>query len=117
MAAATALPCYAPSVPSMVRTTPRTATPKACAPGNADYPRAAARAETTGTTKIRFRVDASGKLAGVEVLKSSGPSREHKMLDRVATEKLSECTFRPGIDETGKPVGASFDVEYVWKLE
>ena len=106
-----------PPAPPRVAAQPAIANLKACAPGNADYPRAAARAETTGTTKIRFRVDASGKLAGVEVLKSSGPSREHKMLDRVATEKLSECTFRPGIDETGKPVGASFDVEYVWKLE
>jgi protein TonB len=31
-------------------------------------------------------------------------------------QKLSECTFRPGIDENGKAVGGTFDVEYVWKL-
>jgi protein TonB len=35
----------------------------------------------------------------------------------VALSKLSECTFKPGNDETGKPVGGTFEVEYVWKLE
>jgi protein TonB len=39
------------------------------------------------------------------------------MLDRVAVSKLSECRFKAGRDETGKPVGGSFEVEYVWKLE
>jgi protein TonB len=50
-------------------------------------------------------------------VKSAGGSREHKLLDRLAVAKLSECTFKPGADENGKPVGGSFDVEYVWKLE
>jgi protein TonB len=39
------------------------------------------------------------------------------MLDRLAVAKLSECAFKAGTDESGKPVGASFDVEYVWKIE
>jgi protein TonB len=39
------------------------------------------------------------------------------LLDRVAQQKLSECRFKPGSDEQGKPVGGSFDVEYVWKLQ
>jgi protein TonB len=39
------------------------------------------------------------------------------MLDRVALAKLSECSFKAGTDETGKPVGTSVDVDYVWKLE
>jgi protein TonB len=39
------------------------------------------------------------------------------MLDKVAIDKLSECTFKPGIDDTGKPIGGSFDVDYVWKLD
>ncbi|MDE2453567.1 MAG: energy transducer TonB, partial [Burkholderiales bacterium] len=88
-----------------------------CAPSADDYPRAALRAEATGTTKVRFEVDATGRLASVVVVKSAGPSREHKMLDRMALEKLSECKFKPGMDENGKPVGGSFEVEYVWKLE
>jgi periplasmic protein TonB len=51
------------------------------------------------------------------VVRSAGPTREHKMLDRLALSKLSECQFRPGTDENGKPVGATTEVEYVWKLD
>ena len=38
-------------------------------------------------------------------------------LRAAALNKLSECTFRPGNDETGKAVGGVFEVEYVWKIE
>jgi protein TonB len=90
---------------------------QSCKPTGDDYPSAAKRAEATGTTKVRFTVGADGKLASAEVAKSAGPSREHKMLDRIAVSKLSECTFRAGVDENGRPAGGSFEVDYVWKLE
>ena len=89
---------------------------QACAPQPEDYPAAAQRSEATGTSKIRFTVGADGKLANAEVLRSAGSTREHKMLDRVALSKLSECVFKAGADENGRPVGASFEVDYVWKL-
>ena len=95
---------------------PAIANVQACAPTNEDYPSAAVRAEATGTTRIKFTVDATGKLSGAEVVKSAGRSREHKMLDRLALSKLSDCSFKAGSDETGRAVGASFEVEYVWKL-
>jgi protein TonB len=107
----------APPVAPRVAARPAIANAAACAPKNEDYPAAAVRAEATGTTKIRFNVGADGRLAGAEIVRSAGPSREHKMLDRLALSKLSECKFTPGNDETGKPVGASFDVDYVWKLD
>lgn len=81
-----------------------------------EYPTAAIKEDATGTTKIRFTIDASGKLVGAVVLKSAGASRAHKALDRAAVSGLSECVFRPGRDEHGKAVGAFADVEYVWKL-
>jgi protein TonB len=87
-----------------------------CAPQGSDYPPAALRAEATGTTKVRFTVGADGKLQNAEVVRSAGSSREHRTLDRVAVSKLSECSFKAGIDETGKPVGATVEVEYVWKI-
>ncbi len=96
---------------------PAIANVQACAPTGADYPPAAQRAEATGTTRVRFQVGPDGRLANAQVVKSSGPSREHKALDRVAMAKLSECKFTAGTDENGRPVGASFDVEYVWKLD
>ena len=107
----------APPPPPRVVAKPAIANVRACAPSGDDYPAAARRAEATGTTKVRFTVGPDGKLSGAEVVKSAGPTREHKMLDRVALAKLGECTFTPGIDEHGKPVGGSFDVEYVWRLE
>ena len=73
--------------------------------------------KATGTTRIKFTVDAAGKLSGAEVVRSAGASREHRALDRVALSKLSECSFTPGIDENGKPVGGVFEVEYVWKIQ
>ncbi|NRF70881.1 energy transducer TonB [Aquincola sp. S2] len=82
-----------------------------------EYPAAATRAEATGVTKIRFTVDAAGKVSKAEVEKASGASREHRLLDRAAVEALSKCPFKPGTDETGKPVGATTVVEYHWKLE
>jgi protein TonB len=108
----------APPVAPRVAARPAIANVQACAPGPDDYPRAARNAEATGTTTVRFNVGPDGKLAGPpEVLKSSGTTREHKQMDRVAVTKLGECTFRAGADENGRPVGASFTVDYVWKLD
>ena len=106
----------APPAPARVAARPAIGNVASCAPGPDDYPGVAIKEEATGTTRVRFTVDAAGKLGGAEVVKSAGASRAHKALDRVAVQKLSECTFRPGIDENGKPVGGTFDVEYVWKL-
>ena len=115
--AAPPAPPAPPPPPPRIAAKPAIANVRACAPSGDDYPAAARRAEATGTTKVRFTVGADGKLSGAEVVKSAGPTREHKMLDRVALAKLGECTFTPGIDDHGKPVGGSFDVEYVWRLE
>jgi protein TonB len=106
----------APPAPPKAQARPAIANASACAPTGDDYPNAAKRAEATGTTRVRFTIGADGKLTSAEVVKSAGSSREHKLLDRVAVSKLSECSFKPGADENGKPAGGSFDVEYVWKL-
>jgi protein TonB len=107
----------APPAPAPQAARPAIANVKACAPTDADYPPAAQRAEATGTTKVRFAIDGAGALVKAEVVKSAGGSREHKLLDRTAVEKLSQCKFTPGSDENGRPAGGSFDVEYVWKLQ
>jgi protein TonB len=82
-----------------------------------EYPAAASRAEATGTTKIRFVVDATGVVSKAEVERSAGASREHRLLDRTAVDALSKCRFKPGTDEHGKPVGGTTVVDYVWKLD
>lgn len=112
-------PAAPPAPPAAPRQAarPAIANVQACAPKNEDYPPAAVRTEATGTTKIAFTVGADGKLTGSQIVRSAGPSREHKMLDRLALQKLSDCAFRPGADENGRPVGGTFEVEYVWKLD
>ena len=83
-----------------------------------EYPAAALRADATGVTKIRFTLDATGSVTKAEIEKSSGPSREHRLLDRTALEALSKCRGRPGTDEAGKPMGGTtVTVDYVWKVE
>ena len=83
-----------------------------------EYPAAAQRAEATGTTKIRFTLDATGAVTKAEIEKPSGSSREHRLLDRAAVDALSRCRGRPGTDEHGKPMGGTqVSVEYVWKLD
>lgn len=82
-----------------------------------EYPSAALRADATGTSKIRFTVDATGAVAKAEIERSAGSSREHRLLDRTAIEALSKCRFKPGIDEQGKPIGGTTMVDYVWKTD
>ena len=107
----------APPAPPAVAAKPAIANVASCAPTKEDYPNAALRAEAIGTTKIRFTIDGAGKLVKTEIVKAAGASREHKMLDRVAADKLSTCKFTPGLDASGKPVGGTFEVDYVWNIK
>ena len=112
----TPAPAPAPAAPTAapVAAQPQITNVAGCKP---EYPPAALKADATGTTTIRFQIDATGKVASAEVVKPSGPSREHRLLDRAAVNSLSSCTFRAGRDSNGQPVVAATTVEYVWKLE
>ena len=81
------------------------------------YPIAALRAGATGTTQIRFGIDATGHVQRATLVRPSGASNEHRQMDRAALEALSRCAFKPGLDENGTPVGAQADVEYVWRVD
>ena len=100
-----------------IRLTPRAARINAgaaqCRP---DYPAAAQRAGATGTTRIRFSVDATGRIAGSQILQSSGPTRENRMMDKAAADALAQCPVQVGTDEMGRPTGTTTDVEYLWSL-
>lgn len=82
-----------------------------------DFPAAAQRAEATGVSVIKVSVGIDGRVTATEIIKSSGNSREHKLLDRAAESAIrSTCKFKPGTLD-GKPEANSSVVEYVWKLE
>jgi protein TonB len=81
------------------------------------YPPAAARAEATGVVRIKVTVGVDGRASATEIAKSSGPSREHKLLDRAAEAAIRDtCKFKPGTVD-GKPEPLTTFVEYDWKLQ
>jgi len=80
------------------------------------YPAAAQRAGTTGTTRIRFSVDAMGRISGSQIVQSSGPARENRLMDKAAADALAQCPVQVGTDELGRPTGTTTDVTYVWSL-
>jgi protein TonB len=77
---------------------------------------AAQRSGATGTTRIRFTVDALGRIAGSQIVHASGTSREHRQMDQAAAAALAQCPVQVGTDEMGRPMGTTTDVEYVWSL-
>src|SRR6185295_14884103 len=102
-----ATPMPTPPAPTAPRPAakPAIANVQACAPTSEDYPAAARRAEAAGVTRLRFTIDAAGRLLRSELLRSAGSSREHRLLDKVAESKLAGCSFAAGVDENGHPMG------------
>jgi periplasmic protein TonB len=102
----------APRVP--VRTAPRFNFGTSCE--RPEMPRAARNNETTGQTVILYTADASGVVTDATIERSSGPTREHKQLDRLALEAVKACKVTPGTLD-GKPERLTDRVTYVWQLE
>jgi len=80
-----------------------------------EYTTAARRAETQGTVVVIYTMEIDGRITEASVERSSGPTREHKQLDRATLEAVKACKGRPGMVD-GKPERLSGRVEYVWKL-
>ncbi|MDP1650062.1 MAG: energy transducer TonB [Rubrivivax sp.] len=100
-----------PRVP--VRTEPRIDFARACE--RPEYNAAARRAEAQGSTTILYTMDTTGQIAEATVEKSSGPTREHKMLDRLALEAVRACRGTPGSLD-GKPEKLTSRITYVWRI-
>ena len=102
----------APRVP--VRTEPKIDFATKCE--KPEYNRAARQAEAQGTSVIVYTMDTSGVINEATVEKSSGPSREHKQLDRLALEAVKACKGTPGTLD-GKPEKLTARVAYQWRLD
>jgi TonB family protein len=81
-----------------------------------DYPPVARMHNVGGTTRLRFTVDMAGHIVGVRVLGHSGQQPENSVLDIAAAEALSHCPAEVGIDDAGRPVGGTADINYHWVL-
>ena len=77
-----------------------------------EYPRESLRAGETGTSRIRFVVEANGRVSSATIERSSGSRR----LDQAAVSALSLCTFTPGT-QAGKPVRSETTINYVWRID
>ena len=66
---------------------------------------------------IRFTIDATGKLASAEVVKSAGASRAHKApRPRRPCRSSANASSGPATTRTAARSAARVEVEYVWKL-
>ncbi len=102
----------APRVP--VRVEPKLDFASACS--RPEYTAAARRAEASGETTIAYTMDTTGTINEAAVVKSSGATREHKMLDRLALEAVKACKGTPGSLD-GKSEKLTARITYVWKLD
>ncbi len=88
-------------------------TDPACQPA---YPAAALKAGVTGTTKVRFVVSAAGQVTQAEIVRPSGPTLEHRLLDYAFEQALASCPYVPGVDWKGRAVGGTINATHVWQL-
>lgn len=83
--------------------------------GPMEYPRAARLAGAEGTVRLAFRVRASGAIENVVVLKSAGPTREHRQLELVTMGTLKLCGASPAtLDRV--PVDSWGEIEIGWQI-
>jgi TonB family protein len=69
--------------------------------------------EEQGTTGFRLTVDASGKVAGCTVTRSSGFSRLDDLTCKVVSRR---ARFAPAQDRSGTPVIANYSQRVIWKI-
>lgn len=79
------------------------------------YPAVAARAGAEGNTVLQYYVEPDGKQTKVRVLRSSGDTPVHKLLDFHAAVAGATCDFSPAM-EGGVPKGGWVQIHVVWKL-
>jgi TonB family protein len=82
---------------------------KPCA--GAEYPAEARRYELEGITTLRYRLAPDGRVADVQVARSSG----WKLLDDASIRTIQACVFTP--EQAARADGAALPVKYVWSLE
>jgi TonB family protein len=81
-----------------------------------EYPSIAVRKEVTGVVTMAFLVDSNGRVRGARVVRSSGDTPSHKLLDATALAYIGDCEFRPGTFD-GVTVQSWTKIQYVWKIE
>ena len=110
---AAAAPAVATAPRAPVRTEPKVPFNDGCE--KPEYNRQARSAEAQGNVTILYTMDITGVINEASIEKSSGPTREHKMLDRLAMDAVKACKGKPGTLD-GKPEKLTGRITYVWKI-
>ena len=79
-----------------------------------DYPREASRAKAGGEVEVRFTIEASGRVSGCRITRSSGDAS----LDRTTCDLIEErFRFKPATNAAGDPVASPYGWRQTWWLE
>lgn len=79
-----------------------------------DYPREASRAKAGGEVEVRFTIEASGRVSGCRITRSSGDAS----LDRTTCNLIEErFLFKPATNAAGDPITSQYGWRQTWWLE
>ena len=79
-----------------------------------DYPREASRANAGGEVEVRFTIEASGRVSGCRVTRSSGDASLDETTCRLIEERFR---FQPATNAAGQPVASRYGWRQTWWLE
>lgn len=82
-----------------------------------EYPVAALRAGAQGITRLAAHLDQTGKVLSIDIVRSAGNSREHRLLDHAIAAAAATCQFQPIRDADGQPIPGTITFSYTWRLE
>ncbi len=87
-----------------------------CKGKDPEYPDIARRAGAQGTTRLAFFVNDVGRFTKVHIVRSSGDTPPHKLLDFHAVAVLSGCRWEPARKNNERYADWGF-IDYVWQLK
>lgn len=79
-----------------------------------DYPREASRANAGGEVEVRFTIEASGRVSGCRVTRSSGDASLDETTCRLIEERFR---FQPATNAASQPVASRYGWRQTWWLE
>ncbi len=79
-----------------------------------DYPREARRAHIGGVVEVRFTIEASGRVSGCRISRSSGDAALDSTTCRLIEARFR---FRPATNARGEPVASPYGWRQSWWLE
>lgn len=81
---------------------------------DSDYPREASRAKVGGEVEVRFTIEATGRVTGCRVARSSGDASLDATTCRLIEERFR---FKPATNAAGEAIRSSYGWRQSWWLE